>query len=496
LKIDKQYLDNHQIKLTVEADPESIETAKQRAARQLAKKYKIPGFRPGKAPYKFVERYLGEAAIMEAALEPLVEALYPKAIEEAGIDPYGPSNLDGIPSKDPLTFEFTIPLRAEVTLADYHTIDLAYTPPEVAEGEVDKVLQNLREQRAKTEKVDRPVQVGDQTYAKLSATRLNPSEGQSPTLLAERRQLITIDDPGTDVKDEWPFPGFSNLLIGMSANSEITHTHTFPEDSAYDSLRGVSAEFHAVIDEVRQRTLPELDDEFAKSLGQYENLEALRKDIFDELKNRATKAYHEDYDEKIMAELLKSAQIKFPPQMLEDEVTNFKGLLEQRLAQQNLDLTTYIKMRGLDEESFTEQELRPGAKDRLERSLVLFQVARQENIKPEIAAIEAETTRTLSALAQVMDTRQKRKLNDKRFVSHLANDIAADMVSQQTWERLRAIAKGEVTISLDTTTPAVDAAVSEGKAAPKAETTPTAAKPKRRKKVAEPAPTETQTDAA
>jgi trigger factor len=144
LKIDTQTTEDHQVKLRVEVEPEQLETAKRRAARQIAKKAKIPGFRPGKAPYHIIERFAGEAAILEDAMDILVQDVYPKALDEIDIKPFGPGTLENIASTDPPVFEFVVPLEAEIELGDYHSLRLPYELKEVTDQDVEKVLENIR----------------------------------------------------------------------------------------------------------------------------------------------------------------------------------------------------------------------------------------------------------------------------------------------------------------------------------------------------------------
>ncbi len=143
MKIDTQPLEDHQIKLTVEVEPKPFEESKQRAARKLARQAKIPGFRPGKAPYPVIVRHIGEPAIVEEAIEILVNDIYPEAIKEANIEAYGPGYLEQIVSIDPPTFEFIVPLRAEVVLGDYHSVRLPYDQTDIPPEQVDEVVKNL-----------------------------------------------------------------------------------------------------------------------------------------------------------------------------------------------------------------------------------------------------------------------------------------------------------------------------------------------------------------
>jgi trigger factor len=279
LKIETIILEDHQAKLKVEFEPHQIEDAKQRAARKISRQTKIPGFRPGKAPYGIVLRTVGESAILEEALEILVDDQYPKVIEEAGIKPYGPGQLENVISMAPPILEFKVPLEAQVTLGDYLSIRQPYSPPVVEEKDIDQVISDLRERQAILEPVNRSAKEGDQVFIRISGERLDPAEGESATLVTDRPMPVTIQAKEQQLTTEWPFPGFSRKLIGVSAGDQKIIKHKFPQDSDYQSLRGKSAQFHVTVETVKSRALPELDDAFAQSVGEYESLEALRADI-------------------------------------------------------------------------------------------------------------------------------------------------------------------------------------------------------------------------
>ena len=301
MKIEKQTLEDHQVKLTVEVEEKTFEDAKRRAAKKVSRQTKIPGFRPGRAPYNVVVRQVGEPLILEEALDLLVQDIYPKIIEETEIQPYGPGKLENVESMEPPVLEFIVPLEAEVELGDYHSIRKPYEPDEVSEQQVDDVIDDLRERQAILEPADRPVKEGDVVYIKLSAERTQPGaaadtsdeseetdEAEDLTLIPERSVPILVqpeqekssskseqdeqdeqdeEEPQEEEPEEWPYPGFSRQLIGLSKDDEKTLTHTFPEDTQFESLRGVEAVFHVEVEDLKSRSLPELDEEFAKALG-------------------------------------------------------------------------------------------------------------------------------------------------------------------------------------------------------------------------------------
>jgi trigger factor len=442
LKIETQPLEDHQVKLTVEVEIEQLEEAKQRAGRQLAKQVKIPGFRPGKAPFAMVLRHVGEAAILEEATELLVNDIYPKAIDEAGIEPYGPGSLDNIASMDPPTFEFVIPLKAEVELGDYRTIRLPYELEEVTEEDVDRVINDLRERQAILEPVERPAQEGDMVYIRLSGARKQAEEDKDPILVKDRPLPVVVEAEGVENSSEWPFPGFSRELIGLSAGDEKTVAHVFSEESVYESLRGIEAEFQIVVEEVKSRTLPELNDEFAQSAGEYTSLEDLRTKIYQDLENHARETYNEEYDQQVLTEVTNQSVVKYAPQMLEREIDNVIAQLSDRLSQQNLELDLYLKTRKMDIEALRE-ESRPVAEERLKKTLVLLNLSDVEKIQVKPEEVQAETTRTLEVMSRVLSEKEARRLSDRNVVSNLVGNIMMDMVTKQTVERLRDIARGQ-----------------------------------------------------
>jgi trigger factor len=443
LKIETQPLEDHQVKLTVEVEPESFEEAKRRAARQIAKRTKIPGFRPGKAPYNIVQRYIGEEAIVEESLELLVRDLYPKIIEEAGIEPYGPGKLDNMASLEPLTLEFTVPLAAEVELGDYRSIRIPYERQEITDEDVEKVVENLRRRQAVEEPVERPAVEGDRVYFKLSGRRLDVVEGEDPTLIQERSTSVVIESAENADRSEWPFPGFSRRLIGMSAGESETFRYTFPEDWDYESMRGKEAEFGVTIEQVKAIELPELNDEFAQSVGdQYADVAALQADIRAGLEGQARESYDAEYDEQILSQLLESSTVKYPPQMLDNEIEEVLHQLEHRLKAQNLDLETYRKTRDLDEAGLRE-EARPVAESRLKRSLILLEISQAEKIEVDKDDLQSETERTLQAMTRFMSEAEMRKLSSQELIPNLVGNILAEMRINRTLERMRQIASGD-----------------------------------------------------
>ena len=445
MKIETQTLEDHQVKLKVEIEPEPLDVAKRKAARKISQKTKIPGFRPGKAPFHIVERFVGEEALLEQALDILINEVYPKAIEESGIKPYGMGRLENIPSTNPPVFEFVIPLEAEVTLGDYRSLRIPFEPKQVTDEEISKELEDLREHQAIIEPVDRPAQYGDQVTARISADR-KQDEGENKVTLIRERSLPFILKPdegenGAGSGEEWPFRGFSQHLVGLSADDSKNLSYTFPEDSSFAAWRGEEAEFYITVENVKSRTLPILDDDFAHSQGDFENLEALKNSIRTVLEGQSRQAYEAEYNDKILDILVEQTEFKYPPQMIEDEIDSLVNRLENQLARQNLTMDVYLKMRQMDKQALRD-EFKPSAESRIKRYLVIYEIAEKEKIEVPPEEVESETSRTISQLYESLSPDTPRQELSERAVSSLANNIIVDLMVQKTLEMLRKSAQG------------------------------------------------------
>ena len=444
MKIETQIQEDHQAKIIVEADNDQMEAMKHRAARKIARKVKIAGFRPGKAPYPVIVRQVGEAAILEEALEILVDDIYPKVIEEANINPYGPGSLENVQSMDPPILEFVVPLEAEVELGDYKSIRVQYEPEEVTQDDVDKVLANLRENQAIIEPVDRPSQIGDLVTVRISATKKN-GENDGEVIIEERSTRIIISEAENDETDEtpteWPFNGFSNQLIGLSENDEKSIEHSFSDDNEAEEFRGVTANFIVKVENVKTRQLPELDADFIASLGEFDDLQALTDEIRTSLEAQAQQSYNQDYDEIILDMIIDQSTIKFPPQMLEREVDSVMSNFENRLKQQGLDLDLYLKTRNLDIDGLRE-EATPNAESNLKQTLILLEIAKAENLDVDPDRVQAQAQSTLNYYAQSLTKKEARKLVNQNVYGNLVTNIMADMLINRSMERFRDITRG------------------------------------------------------
>lgn len=445
MKIDKQLLDDHQIQLTVEVESELMEANKRRAARQIAKRGKIPGFRPGKAPYDVIARYYGEAAIVEQAMDLLVDEIYPKILEQAEIKPGAAGSLEKIDELDPPKLTFRVPLAPEIDLGHYRSIRLPYEWSAPGDKELEDALTDMRQIYATTETVERRAEPGDYVLVDVKGERTKPREEEDrAAALSRNGYALVIRKEARD--DEWPYPGFSKELVGLGPGESKSIKHKYPKDDPDESLRGETVKFEVTMKTVRSMTLPELDDEFAKTTGQFETLDQLKDALKSELETRSKAEYDDKYFLELIDKIKEGATIKYPPQVVEHEAEHVVEDLRQRLSQQGLDLDTYFKMRQTTQEKFIVEEAKPLATKRLERSLILDQLAQEEKVEVDEGSLQNEFGQTLNELQyQGVNLGQVRggRRGQQQVAEAIAMESASRLITRRTLERMKAIATGE-----------------------------------------------------
>lgn len=454
MKIETQPLEQHQVKIIAEFEPEVLEKYKQRAARKIAQTSKIPGFRPGKAPYGVVLRLYGNEAIEHEAVDLLLDEEYQAVIKEASVSPAAPGKLDEIISTNPPKFVFTVPLMPEVILGDYQSIRKDYQPPAITEDRVDQVVKNMRASYATAEPVERPAQEGDLVSVSVKGELEAPAEGEEPLVIPENSVQMIVGENEFEV-DDWPFVGFSRELIGMNANEEKTIVHSFPEDDPEERLRNKVVKITAKIQTVKSLTLPEMNDEFAQTMGEYDSVEAMRKSIRQTLEDNEKREYDNKYLTDLVDQVRGLSTIKYPPDVLQEEVDRVLHSLEDDLAERKMDLPTYLKTINQEQEAFIDSEVKPVARQRLERSLVLDEISHAENIQLDLDELKKETDSTMKTLS---NDPEFKKMARGRKAQDLARGVTMEsanrVLNRQVMNRLKAIALGELELKPTSETPA------------------------------------------
>ncbi|MCZ2123602.1 MAG: trigger factor [Anaerolineales bacterium] len=434
MNIEKQLQDDHSVKLIVEYDQDKMEQYKKRAATMLSSRSKIPGFRPGKAPYEVVARTFGEGAITEQALDLIIDKEYANILKEAGIEPGGSGALEAVDSLTPPKFTFRVPLAPEIDLGDYKSIRMDYEWDGVKPEEVDAAMQDLRQMYAATENVDRAIELGD--YVLLDV------ESELPEL---NRSGFATFIRNEERDTEWPYSGFAKELIGLKAGESKTIQHAFPADWEVTELQGKDAKINATIKTVRGVILPDIDEAFAKQTGAGETVEALQEAVKKDVETRSQNEYDDKYFVDLIEKVKEGSTIKYHEHTLEHEGEHVLSDLSNRLAQQGMDLETYFKVRQTTREKFIEDEVKPVAKKRLERSLILDELVRVENIQLDNEMLDAEYGNAVNSLAmQGFDFKKLRggKQGQKQMSQAIAMDAANRVMTRKALEMLKAIATG------------------------------------------------------
>ena len=441
MKIEKKELKDNQVEITVEADNDLFQKAKVKAAISISKGAKIPGFRPGKAPYDVVKRTFGEDVIEERAVELLVNQIYPDLLKEAEIKPHGPGNLEEIISKNPPKFRFTVPLEPVVDLGDFKTVRLSYKLPKVEKGEVEKVLNNLQLTYATAEQAERPTEKGDLVSVKISAVLAKPDKDQEPNILKSTSHQVIIGEQTEE--EQFPFNGFGENLIGLKAGESKEFTHKYSKDTNFEKLRGKEAQFSVVVENVKSLTKPALDDAFAKTVG-FEKFSELEESIQLQLETRNKNEFENKYFDELLEKIIKKAKLKYPPQMLDAEIKDVLKGVEQDIARQNLDLDTYLKINNREKDDFIEKDIKPAAIKRLEQALVIDEISRQEKIELNQKELQKEYTKTFMQMQSAPNFRVLQKeFTTKKLSNMLVMQTASRLMNQQTLDKLKSIATGQ-----------------------------------------------------
>jgi len=447
LKIETHPRDDNQLTMIVEIDTEKMEGARRRAARRIAEKVKIPGFRPGKAPYDVVRRLYGEGVITEEAVEILVDEIYPEALKDAKIEPAAAGQLENIESLEPPKFIFTVPLKPTVDLGDYKSIRQVYDFTVPGAEKLTEEIENLRRMYASTETVERPVVDGD--YVLLDVIGRNAKAKEDEAALVVRKGFALVARAEEHDK-EWPFPGFSTKLLGLAPGESKEFSYKYAKDFSEEKLAGQNVKFEVTVKTVRAVNLPELDDEFVKKTGLGQDVDELRRRMRENLEIEARNAYEDEYFEKLIEQIKAGATIKYPPQVLEHEMEHVIEDVEHRLKNQGVEnLETYFKMVNTTREKFIEEQARPTAIKRLERGLVMDEIARAEKVEIDNESLEAAFNNTWANLSVTDEEFAKRTKGgtkaSREIVDAVAMDSANRLLTRRVLDRLKAIATGEVT---------------------------------------------------
>lgn len=353
------------------------------AYRHVAERTRVPGFRPGKAPRHVIDRFVGRASVLAEVMEHLVSASYDAALDQTDIVPIDQPKVDIDPSAlaegSPVSFTATVSVRPEVQLGAYTDYPFTLEVPETTDEQIEHVIEELREQQGSLRPVDdRGAQRGDVVSVKFVGTiDGEPFEGGS----ADRMPLIVGEDR--------MIPGWEDNLVGMRIDEEKGFDVTFPDDYRVEELQGKQAHFDATLLDLRERVLPDADDEFAKSVGEVQTMDELRAEIRDALQQRAEAEARHTFADRIIDFAATNATVELPDVMVANEVEIMRDELRSRLAQQRIGMEQYLELAKQSPEELS-AELREPAQRRVKTLLVLSSIAEKEGVDVADTEIDAE----------------------------------------------------------------------------------------------------------
>lgn len=380
MKVTAEKIEGCQVELDIEVEPEELESSLAQAYRRLVSRVNVPGFRKGKAPRQLLERYLGQGALLDEALDHLLPKLYEQALREQGIEAIAQPQVE-VTQFDPVAFKVIVPTRPVVELGDYRQLKSTPEPVEISEQQIDEVMQRLRHLHALWQPVERPAHSGD-----LVAIDVEGRIG-GEMVLSEKGRWYHLS-PGSPL----PAPGFAESLDGMGKGEEKEFSLSFPSDHPDPELAGRECLFEVSVLEVKEEHLPELDDEFAKSLGQgIESIELLRERVAADLKMSRESRARMEFEDGIIDSVAALSHLEYPSVLVERELERLVATQRQQLGGQK-SLEDHLKLRGKTEDEFR-NELRPVAEKLVVRSLILDKVCEVENIEISDAEVDAEVER-------------------------------------------------------------------------------------------------------
>lgn len=373
-------LETNRYELEIEISKEDFSKAVDKAYRKNIKKISIPGFRRGKAPRAFVEKYYGENIFYEDA----INSIYPEAVEEAVKE----ANLEVINDKvdfdiveigkdKGLTFKVALTVKPEVNIQNYKGIEIKAKPVEVTEEEILKELEKQRERNARfIEVTNRAAKDGDIVVidfkGSVDGVAFDGGEGTNHSLKLGSKQFIE---------------GFEEQIVGHKKDEDFSINVKFPEDYGAKDLAGKEAVFEIKLHEIKEKELPELDDEFVKDISEFDTLKEYKEDVKAKLLESKETESKNDIDNQIIDKVNGLLEAEIPEAMFENKVNEDINDFARRLQSQGLDMKTYMQYTGLDNEKF-KKEFRPMAERQVKLRLALEKISELEKLEPTAQEIE------------------------------------------------------------------------------------------------------------
>ena len=432
MSVQVENLEKNMAKLTIEVAAEEFEKAVQAAYMKNKNKITIPGFRKGKAPRVMIEKMYGTGIFFEDAANALIQREYPKAAEESGLDIVSYPEIDVVQVEKGKSFIFTaeVAVKPEVTLGEYKGLEVEVAPVEVTEEEVAAELKREQENNSRTIDVDdRAVAEGDMVTLDFEGFVDGEAfEGGKGT-----------DYPLTIGSNSF-IPGFEDQLVGAELNTEVEVNVTFPENYHANDLAGKPAVFKCTVKAIKVKELPELDDEFAKDVSEFDTLDEYKADIEKNLRERKEGVAKREREDKAVDAVIANAQMDIPEAMIQNQIQQLMNDFVQRMQAQGLSIDQYYQFTGLDQAKIQEQ-MRPQALKRIQSRLVLEKVAEVENIQISDEKFEEEL-KTMADMYK-MEVEKLKELMGDAEKEQMKKDIAVQEAVTLVAESAKVVEKKE-----------------------------------------------------
>ena len=385
--------DKNAVKFTMEFTAEEFEQAQIQVYQQAKNQFEIPGFRKGKAPRSIIEKHYGEGVFFEDAIDALFRQSYGNALADLDLEVIDSpaAEFSKIAKGEGFTVTITVECFPIVEVKDYKGVEIEKVEQEVKDEDVENELKAVQKRNARMILVERPAQEGD-TVLLDYAGFVGDEQFEGGT--AERQELVL----GSGMF----IPGFEEQLVGATPGEKRDVKVTFPEEYHAEELAGKEAVFHCLVHEIKEEQLPELDDEFAKDVSEYDTLEELKQANRERLESYAKMSAENQMKDAAIAKVVDANEVEVPRAMVEDEIDRMIGELNQQLRYQGLTIDQYIQFTGKSMAEFRE-EVRPEAEKAVKTRIILMGVVDAEKLEVSAEEIEDELNKMAAQYQMTAD---------------------------------------------------------------------------------------------
>lgn len=393
LQVEK--LEKNMAKLTVEVSAEQFEAALKTSYEKNKGKFTIAGFRKGKAPQAMIEKMYGVGVFYEDAVNAVIDETYPEAAKESELEIVSMPEVgvEQVEKGKSLIYTATVAVKPEVTLGDYKGIEVEKAKPEVTDADIDAELAKVQEQNSRVITVeDRAVEAGDETVIDfegfVDGEAFEGGKGEAYPLTIGSHSFIDT---------------FEDQLIGKNIGEEVEVNVTFPAEYHAEALAGKPAMFKVTVNEIKKKELPELNDEFASEVSEFETLDEYKADIKAKLAETKQKEATTENENNVVQKVVENATMDIPAPMVQQQVRNMLEDYARRMQSQGISLEQYMQYTGMTVEQLQDQ-MRPQAEQRIRTRLVLETIVAKENITVEEEAFQEELVKMAEAYKMELDT--------------------------------------------------------------------------------------------